>query len=964
MKTLYRLRLGFTTAAVALLALPGSSVEAEDGGQTLERMFAHPPVQARPRVRWWWPGNAVTEAELKREIRLFRAAGFGGAEIQSFNTGVPGLSAEETTAINTYASPKFFDHVRAAVAEAQSQGLSIDYTLGSSWPTGGGLAITPELAMMELVTSVTQVDGTGAGNIQINLPKQTRRLAGAFGLFGTSKGETKDWPYRFKARSKLIAVLAVKGTGPSLKPKKPGGGFAMYSWQAAERPGQIDPGSTIDLTSRLREDGTLDWSPPPGTWQVVAFRQFVVDAMIGGAANTGPQLVQDHMNPAAFAAMINRVAAPLIGTEGKVVPGIRSTFVDSLELFQDIAWTNNFLEQFKARRGYDLKPYLPFIIQPGWKESWGGVGESAPYFDDGGTVGDRVRADYRQTVSELMYEGFTQPFAAWTQAHGVKMKFQAHGGPHDLIKSYGAADIPEVESLGGNEPLGMRLGRSAADIYGRRIVSSESLGYSGRPYSPTLHDMRRLADVNFAGGVNSLIYHGYSYRLPNRKWPGWHAFQPGPGLGLGFGSMINEGNPLWAGVPTLNAYVARTQAVLQQGRPVVPIAYFLDEAGSYDGSVDHGGRRDALAESLMAGGYDFDRVNPEGLRAARVQNGALVTQGGARYNALVLPPLRGMSAEVAEQLSAFAKAGLPVLFVDSAPVRDVTLADHEARDRRVKAAIAESLQSKGRVVPLAQLVETLCGKRVRSNLTFSSRNPAGLTFVQRHVGPQTVTFLYNSSSEVRDASLVLPGTGGVARWLPMDGTRETLSTRRDSAGVGLRLQLGARESALLVQDTRTPVGPQPRRRIAETRAMPVDGWSLSVKGHGPQGEALEREFNNASLGDWAGAGLANFSGEGIYRRAIMVPASWTAKGTRLFLDLGIVHDMAIVTLNGRALPPAIAAPYRVDLTPALRAGQNELDIAIYNSPNNAMIDPKRLGFKDLKPVPAGLIGPARVEVEP
>jgi hypothetical protein len=573
-KLALRVLLGLTTASFAMPVHSASPAQPAEASPSLEQLFSDPPLAARPHVRWWWPGNAVDDAELRREIELFRVAGFAGAEIQSFNTGVPDLSPAERTAINTYGTPGYFNHVLAAVAEAQKQGLTIDYTLGSSWPSGGGLAVTPELAMMELVVSLTEVKGPATGVIRVNLPKQKRRLAGALGVFGKLNEAQKDWPERIKARSKLIAVIAVKGSGPVLAPKTPAP--MMYSWPGANQPGRIDPATAIDLTDRLREDGTLDWSPPPGSWQIVTFQQFVSDTNVAGAANVGPQLVLDHMNPAAFSTHVKAVADPLLLPNGKMPPGIRSAFVDSLELFQDIPWTDGFLEKFKARRGYDLKPYLPLIVQPGWKESWGGVGKSTPYYDATGTLGERVRADYRQTVSELMYEGFTQPFAAWSRAHGVKMKFQAHGGPHDVIKAYGAADIPEVESLGGNAPLTMRLGRSAADIYGRTIVSSESLGFAGRPYSPTLDDMRRLADVNFAGGANSLMYHGYSYRLPSRSWPGWHAFQPGP-FGVGFGSMINEGNPLWAGVPTLNAYVARTQAVLQQGKPVVPVAWARPE---------------------------------------------------------------------------------------------------------------------------------------------------------------------------------------------------------------------------------------------------------------------------------------------------------------------------------------------------------------------------------------------------
>jgi hypothetical protein len=109
------------------------------------------------------------------------------------------------------------------------------------------------------------------------------------------------------------------------------------------------------------------------------------------------------------------------------------------------------------------------------------------------------------------------------------------------------------------------------------------------------------------------------------------------------------------------------------------------------------------------------------------------------------------------------------------------------------------------------------------------------------------------------------------------------------------------------------------------------------------------------------ADLKTFSGTGTYRQSFTLEAGALAKGNRVILDLGEVHDMATVSVNGKTLPPAITAPFRVDLTGAVRAGTNELTIAITNTPQNAMLDPKASGYKMLKPVAAGLIGPVTLE---
>ncbi|HWV13749.1 MAG TPA: glycosyl hydrolase, partial [Sphingobium sp.] len=526
-------------AATAMLAL----VEAPAFAGPLDDHFQNPPMEARPRLRWWWPGDAVTDEELRREIKLMADTGFAGAEIQSFTPNFVTSTPDEKLRVNQYAEPSFFAHVRTAADAAKASGLTLDYTLGSSWPSGGGFAITPELAFTELAMARTEVKGGEAGPIKLNIPKRTKRL-GALNFLDARAKDPKvaDWGKRLDARARTVAVVAVKGQAPELQPSAPGAlGLTLTPWRDVVKAGTLDPSSSILLTDKMSDDGTLNWTPPPGDWQIFVFRQYASDVGVLGAAGQGPQLILDHMNPQAFATHAARVGDPL----GKNPAGIRSTFVDSLELMQDIQWGPELLQQFKKRRGYDLTPYLPFVVQPGWMQAWA-EHWSPPYFDTANSdLAERVRADYRRTVSDMMIEGFIQPFVAWNHARGLKAKFQAHGGAFDTIRGYGLADIPETEDLPHEgDPFFMRMARSGAHLYGRPIVSAESLAWPNRPYEVTPDDMRRRIDALISGGVNSMILHGYNYRFHAEDWPGWHAFQPSPFAG-GFSSMLNETNPIW-----------------------------------------------------------------------------------------------------------------------------------------------------------------------------------------------------------------------------------------------------------------------------------------------------------------------------------------------------------------------------------------------------------------------------------
>jgi hypothetical protein len=943
---------------LAAAAWPLIPAQAQDAGKSLEQRFAAPGMEARPRVRWWWPGGAVDDAEIRREIDLLADTGFAGAEIQSFTPNFVPLTPDEKAHVNDYAEPPFFAHIRAAGEAARARGLGLDYTLGSAWPSGGGRA-PPEKALVELTMAQTSVQGGTKGPITLTMPKRTKRL-GALSYFDprTKAPEFADWGKRLDARAKVVAVVAMKGAAPQLRKAQATAGFTLSPWSDVIQAGALDPASRIVLTDKLRDDGTLDWTPPPGDWQVFVFKQYASDIGVMGAAGQGPQLILDHLDPSAFAAHAARVGDPL----GRNPVGMRSTFVDSLELMQDIQWGPDFLNAFRARRGYDLTPWLPFVLQPGWMQAWG-ERYSPPYYDAaGGDLAERVRADYRRTLSDLMIEGFIQPFVAWNHAHGLKAKFQAHGGAFDILRGYGLVDIPETEDLvHGGDPLFMRFARSAADLYGRPIVSAESLVWANRPYEVTPDEMRRRVDLIIAGGVNDMILHGFDYRFHADDWPGWHAFQPSPFSG-GFSSMLAETNPVWPALKPLAAYIARLQTVMQAGKPVVPVAYFYGRYGYYVGIEDDGAGKQAAEKAFLAGGYDFDRINPDSIAQARVEQRQLVAQSGQRYPVLVLPPIDGIRADTAEAIARFAKAGLPVVFTDRAPSRDEGMQDMTRRDSRVRRAIAAAIKAGAKVVPAGGVVDALRSAAIPANLRFGG-DASDIVFVQRQVGSRTATSLVNRAATPRTVSLILPGNGGVSRWSSMDGSVTQLPSEAAEGGTRLSLSLGAQDSALLVLDPATSSATPANRTVVGRSVLPADGWSLRVDGHAAR-QPYAHDFGAVRLADWRETpDLARFAGTAAYRRSFTMEPGWLAQGTRVMLDLGAVHDMASISVNGHALPPLITAPFRVDITDGLRAGANDLVVTVANTPQNAMINAKDPSYAKLRPVPAGLVGPVALEAE-
>lgn len=943
-------RRDFLSATAALGGMAALPALAGQPAPDWREAFEQPQGMARPWVRWWWPGGVVDDDELRREIGVLKTAGFGGAEIQAFNPAIPKLTKDERARLNDFANPAYFGHVKAVAGEALRQGLQIDCTFGSAWPSGGGFAVTPELALLELTPAITPVVAPLQGPLRLTMPANTKKFGTLSSLDARSKDpRAADWRARLAARQKLVAIVAVKGAAPTLENNK------TYRSAVVKTAGLLEQAQGIVLTDKLGADGVLDWTPPSaGPWQIVVFKQFAVDSGVMAGVGEGPQLVLDHFNAAALAAHTGRVGQPLTAM-GREKAGLRGNFIDSLELMPDLDWSEDLLAQFEARRGYDLTPYLPLILQPGWMESWN-AHASPPYFDAGAN-GERIRADYRLTLSELLIDNFWRPFVAWNKANGFTSRVQAHGGPADLLQSYGLADIPETEDLesGGNTHF-LRLARAAADLYGRQLVGCESLCWKGRAFETTPADWLARVNLLFASGVNAIVMHGFPYALHADAWPGWFPFAPS-GFMDGFSSMLNEANPLWDGMAALNAYVGRTQAVLQQGRNVVPVCVYFGEIGYFHGIEP--AATEQLLQGLLDDGYDYDRINDDAILRGRVAGGVLLAPGGARYSALVVPKRDGMRAATAARLATYAKAGLRIVFIDAAPDRDEGYLDHRQADERVRAALKTAMADGARIAAPARLTALLRQLGVPPNLSFDG---PPCMFIEKARDGQTIYLLHNRGAQAMTVRLRTRAAGHPQRWDAADGSHTNIAARRIGGETAVQVHLEAGAATLLV------FAPAKARRaerptVAGATLDPgANGWSFSAKGHSLGGRVIAREAGPGTLGDWSGIdGMADFSGRGSYTTTFSLDKAWTTKNDRVQLDLGAVHDMARVTVNGKPYGPVLAPPYALDITDALRAGRNVLEVVVSNSPNNAMINPRLPGLKALTPKPAGLIGPVQLQ---
>jgi hypothetical protein len=692
--------------------------------------FKNPPKSARPMVRWWWTGTDVEKDELLREVAELDEAGFLGAEIQAFMVGSPPnlneVDPKRHRRSHRFMQPYYYKALKAVLDEGARRDMVFDLTVCSGWPAGGVLVAKEDsMKVLLMGTKVLKGGRRYVGPVPRFKKPFFYTLIEIIQCLGLLKGLLTF--YRNEMR--LIRVVAAKPIG------KPG---RVRSF--CPKTAYLDIESAVDLSDKVDATGNLEWDVPQGTWQVFAFYAGPSGAQPSMDSRLDPEaksLVLDHLAREPIEKHLEHHLGrgwPYLGEHlGRT---LRAFFTDSLELVAEWIWTDDFLSEFQRRRGYNLALYLPVNYVPSRDNKFLSVllPNEKPRFDFEGDLGQRIRHDFEQTVSDLFTERFAQAMTDWANANNLQSRIQAYGVRTDTLKTYGVAHIPETEQLFAGGMLDfLRLAGSAGLIYDKPLVTAEAMVWNQRDYLTTPLKWKVAADRLFVAGINQMIYHGFPYQQPSFAYPGFDAFSSPylPAKLMCYASNFARVNPFWEFFPALNAYVTRCQFVLQQGRTVSNIGLYyplfnypdavlqkeelvggyLDEYDAQLARFTINGRPSKklngeerwtqaqvrLATSLVANGYSYVHLNPESLLRGRVEDGKLVV-GSARLEALVLAHVERITVEVAAKLQAIATAGIPVLFVGRVPDKQTGFYNYRENDAIVASITAELSKRYGNVL--------------------------------------------------------------------------------------------------------------------------------------------------------------------------------------------------------------------------------------------------------------------------
>ena len=501
----------------------------------------------------------------------------------------------------------------------------------------------------------------------------------------------------------------------------------------------------------------------------------------------------------------------------------------------------------------------------------------------------------------------------------------------------------------------MKGAASTAHVYGQRFVAAESMTAASSPWAFAPRDLRRFIDLEFAYGINRPVIHT-SVHQPSDD------LQPGLSLAI-FGQYFNR-HESWAEMagPWVD-YMARNSWMLSQGQYFADIALFRGEEAPVTAQ---------FAFAVPAGlpsryGYDF--VNAEMLADAfRVEDGLLVSQGGTRYRVLALgPDAQHMTLPTLRRIAELVEQGATV--VGRKPLATPSLADDEAEF----AALADRLWQNERVINSADAEAALDGMGVGADFAFTGgEEGAEVLFLHRQVAGQHLYFLTNRQNRPEQMEARFRVTGMVPEWWDaVSGTARPLSYRTDGQHTVVPLTLGAEGSGFVVfrQPASAPAADVAAPAMRQVAVL-TGPWQVTFQpGRGvPDGAlTLAQPQSLHTLDDPA---YRYFSGVSTWATELQVPAS--ALGQSLWLDLGQVGDVAEVWVNGTYAGTSWWAPDRVDITRAVRAGTNRVEVRVANLWVNRLIGDLQPGAErvaetfaptylpDAPLRPAGLIGPVRL----
>ena len=741
-------------------------------------------------------------------------------------------------------------------------------------------------------------------------------------------------------------------------------GFTSYRYgTTVKTPATNDVVSTKDVVNvtSFVKDGVLTWKAPKGRWRIIRFGYGLTGKTNHPASPEATGLEVDKLDPIAIRDYYHNYLQTYVDASKGMLGerGITHLLNDSYEAGMQ-TWTGRMFEEFKTRRGYDLISWLPALT--------GVVLNSADeterfLFDWRNTIGDMMTEYHYDMLDDILkpyhLKRYTESHEAWRAnlTDGMDCKRSADIPMSAIWMRYkqGLITTPQHDA-------DIRESASVAHIYGQNVAAAESFtsdGYRDGAFVFSPKILKPTADAAMASGLNLFVVHTSPHQPVDDKVPG---------LGLGRYGQWFDRHETWANQASVwTDYLSRSCYLLRQGKFVADVAYYYGEDTNVTG-------RYHTRMPKFPNTYNYDFVSPSIVKdVLKVDNGQLVTNSGMRYRVLWLDNASMMSIKMLRRIKQLADAGVVI-----AGTKPNTLRGLDGTEEEFSSLVKDIWDSGRKNVSTGISIDKILrAEGVAPDVTFSDTK-ANIKYVHRRLDNGEIYWVANQTNRALQYEASFNVTGKKPQlWHADTGVKEDVPYKMVDGRTIVNLDQEAYGSVfvMFINDTNV-TAVQPVQHARTVVAQLGKGWTVNFQAHRGAPESIVLD-SLMSLTESADFGVKYFSGIATYTNTVKISKKVMKQNasSRIYLDLGDVHDLAAVTVNGQSIGVAWHAPYLVDITSALKAGDNQIEIAVANPWHNRMVGDVQPGAKAVTYYPltyykadepllkSGLVGPVRIVAE-
>jgi len=584
-------------------------------------------------------------------------------------------------------------------------------------------------------------------------------------------------------------------------------------------------------------------------------------------------------------------------------------------------WTPNMESEFAQRTGYSLRKWLPAVMG---------------YVIDDPETTTRFLNDWRRVLNDLLVHNFFGNMAKRANECGMSICYETACGdifPGDILEYFKFADVPMCEIwqplskqfVGSTNYKPVRPTASAAHIYGKPRVAAEAFTSFEHTWNEHWGMLKEVANIKSVEGITHMVFHTYTHN-PQIGFP-----PPGTSFsGANIGTPFLRGQTWWKYMPEFTTYLARCSYLLERGKPIADILWYLGD------EIDH--KPDQNSPFLK--GYNYDYCNRDALlNRIFVDNGELVTPEGLHYRVLWLPETTRMTPATLDKLYELMTQG--AIIVGNAPVNSATLVDGEEGFSRfnqlVKKIWGNSKEKKKdkRAIGKGYIFMNTPLQEVLDNLEICPDVDGGdVLWLHRSTNKADWYFITLPQGKEFDGELEFRNCGHVEIWNPLTGKIMNAPYVSDGKVTKVKLKLSQREAYFVVFRKDKKEKPFSERKIEKSITL-QSMWTLNF----PSDWGISDTLSISVLKPWKELNVSKegkaFSGTVEYTTSFYIEQYDVTANYEL--DLGEVDMIAEIVINEQRVGVLWDQPYRLDISPFLKEGKNQMLIRVTSTWYNRLV---------------------------